>query len=255
MTDHSVFVNELSALTGLDKGVLTEWANLENGVNNNILGVTSGGVLKTYSSQTAAAQDTAALLKSSPNYKNIIASTSGSPAQQALAIAQSPWRLGPTGLKNQGGTDPYYLKGFIGAGILTGSAGTTPPPTTTGGSSSGSSSNLATQLVNAVFGGWIGQKTWQQAANDAVNSGSITVPNYSLLSDALSKAGIDPNSTINASDLTKVTTAAGGVNTGLQTLQNLIPDVPTAITFVGVIIIAIAFIGLGGLVMLKGGNS
>lgn len=122
---YGVFANTLSSLTGLNVSVIDAWARAENGANNNILGVTSNGKLNIYPNQQAAAIDTAARLKSSSYYKGIMASTGGSPSQQALAIAQSPWRLGPTGLKNVGGTDPYYAKIFKSAGLLTGTGGIT----------------------------------------------------------------------------------------------------------------------------------
>jgi len=120
MATYDEFVNRLSQLTGLNKDVLNVWASRENGVNNNILGVTSGGSLVKYPSQTAAAEATARLIQSSPNYAGIRTAESGTSQQQALAIAQSPWRLGGTGIKLAGGTDPWYYKGFVEAGILAG---------------------------------------------------------------------------------------------------------------------------------------
>jgi len=260
MTDFSVFINTLSGLTGLDKSVVAAWVKMEQGVNNNVLGITSSSAkttanphgLLSFANQTAAAEATANLLKTSPNYKGIMASTGGTPAQQAMAIAQSPWHLGGAGLKAAGGTDPYYLAGFVKAGLLTGIAGAAPPSSSSSGSSSSSSDSLASQLVALVFGGQVGKKSWQQAAEDALSAGTITVPNYSLLSDSISKAGVNPSSTITSSDYTKVLTASASVQTGLQTLQNAIPDVQSALGFVGVIIVGIAFLGLGGLVLLKG---
>lgn len=163
MGKYDEFINRLSALTGLHTDVLTAWVQREQGVNNNILGITSASArtpsnphgLLSFPSQTAAANATAAILKSSPMYSGIIASASGSSQQQALAIAQSPWHLGPAGLRAAGGTDPYYYTGFVRAGILSG-----PTPTTQGGQTKadgGGGLNLnpvdaVTGAVNNAFG-------------------------------------------------------------------------------------------------------
>ena len=127
------FINQLSAQTGLHKDVIAAWVQREQGVNNNVLGITSNSAktaqnphgLATFKSQTAAANATATLLQVSSNYAGIRATYGGTSQEQALAIAQSPWHLGATGLKNAGGTDPYYYNGFVQAGILKGSAPTT----------------------------------------------------------------------------------------------------------------------------------
>ena len=151
MGKYDEFINQLHAQTGLDIRVITAWVGRENGVNNNVLGITSAsaktssnpaGLVK-FQSQTAAANATATLLKVSPNYAGIRATFSGTPQQQALAIAQSPWRLGGSGLHSVGGTDPYYYAGFVQAGILSGNAtagywnnrstGSTTPPSSGGG--------------------------------------------------------------------------------------------------------------------------
>ena len=173
------FANKLSQLTGLDVSVIDAWARAENGANNNILGVTNGGVLAKYSSQTVAAEATATRLQL-PIYAGVLASAKGTPSEQALAIAKSPWRLGGAGVAAQpGGIDPYYAKIFEQAGLLTSSGGTT--------------SKL----------------------------GSVTTP---------------------------VTDAVGSVVNGLL-------DAASApLIFIGVILVAVAFIGLGGLVMLKGNS-
>ena len=140
--NHTAFINDLVALTGLNKAVVTEWATLENGVNNNVLGVTNGGVLATYATPAAGAQATANRLKTLSYYKGIMSSTGSSPAVQALAIAKSPW-IGHAGLTYS----PYYLAGFARAGLLnglpsnpgttTGNTSGTPATTTTSSSSSG----------------------------------------------------------------------------------------------------------------------
>ena len=120
------FIDRLSSQTGLDKSVVAAWVKMEQGVNNNVLGITSAsaktpsnthGLLK-FSSQSAAADATAALLKRSSNYRGIVASFGQSPSAQAEAIARSPWHLGGAGTKAAGGASPYYWKGFVSAGLL-----------------------------------------------------------------------------------------------------------------------------------------
>lgn len=119
MASYDQFVSELHAKTGLSTQVLNAWAAAENGVNNNILGIKSGGSLMKFADQKQAADYTANFLKSSSYYSGIIASANQSVAAQALAIAQSPWHLGPSGLKAAGGTDPYYMRIFQSKGLIT----------------------------------------------------------------------------------------------------------------------------------------
>ncbi len=126
MADFTEFINRLSEKTGLHTDVVRAWVSREQGVNNNVLGLTSAsaktpsnthGLLR-FSSQTAGADATAAMILGSANYAGIRASLGGSSQDQAIAISKSPWRLGPTGVKNAGGFDAYYLAGFVKAGIL-----------------------------------------------------------------------------------------------------------------------------------------
>jgi hypothetical protein len=178
MANFTEFINSLSAQTGLNKSVIAAWVSREQGVNNNVLGVTSSSLkspsnthgLVSYPSQTAGATATANLLKSSSQYSGIIASASGTPQQQALAIAQSPWHLGGQGLKAAGGTDPYYYKGFVQAGILSGAmplgdaaatggnalnrsvaAATTTPSNTTGTASAAGGNVFGIDLMSPVY--------------------------------------------------------------------------------------------------------
>jgi hypothetical protein len=160
MAKFDEFINALHAQTGLNVDVIRAWVGMEQGVNNNVLGLTSGSPSKlmTFSSQTAAATATANALKSSNYYTGIINSVGKNSAVQALAIAQSPWHLGPGGLAKAGGTDPYYFKGFVRTGLISGGTvvggqpvptpvSTTPTPT-----SSTSTTHSNTNVLNTPWG-------------------------------------------------------------------------------------------------------
>lgn len=105
-------------LPGLNYTVALAWTTAEVGSNNN-LGIMRGpGKPASYATPEQGAAAAAALIRTSPYYSGIMASLAGgSPQQQAMAIAQSPWHLGPTGLRNAGGTDPYYARIFSGFGF------------------------------------------------------------------------------------------------------------------------------------------
>lgn len=180
MASYAPFVAELHAQTGLDTKVLNAWASAENGVNNNILGVTSGGSLMKFSTQKQAADYTANLLKSSNYYSGIIASANQSVAAQAMAIAQSPWHLGPSGLAAQGGTDPYYMRIFRGAGIVTGgSASTTPSSSDPIGTAAGIVGNMTGVggVVGAVQGAASGATDPVSQATAAIGN-ALATPVY-----------------------------------------------------------------------------
>lgn len=97
-----------SLLPGMTHETAVKWINAERGVNGNVLGLTyhdsTGQHLYTYSSQEAGLRAAASHVKSSSNYTGIVASlTSGSTAQQLVAITQSPWNA-----RNS----PYYQRVF-----------------------------------------------------------------------------------------------------------------------------------------------
>lgn len=146
--DHTAFINDLVSLTGLNKAVVTEWATLENGVNNNVLGVTNGGVLATYATPAEGAAATANRLKTLSDYKGIMSSTGSSPAVQALEIAKSPW-IGHAGLTYS----PYYLAGFARAGLLNGLPSN---PGTTTGNTSGTPATTTSTPASSSSGGILG---------------------------------------------------------------------------------------------------
>lgn len=153
-TNFTEFINSLASQTGLSANVIAAWVSREQGVHNNVLGVTSASAktasnpagLLSFSSQTAGATATANLLKSSSMYSGIISSASGTQQQQAMAISQSPWHLGGSGLKAAGGTDPYYFAGFVKAGILSGT------PSAPGGGTASTSKTLTSGLLSGLTG-------------------------------------------------------------------------------------------------------
>lgn len=237
MADYSEFVNRLSALTNLNKDVLNAWVGREKGVNNNILGVTSGGSLVKYPSQTAAAEATARLIQTSPNYAGIRASEGKTSQQQALAIAQSPWRLGGTGIKLAGGTDPYYYKGFVEAGIL---AGNTSKP-----------------------GGGVSTPTMPDTASSSdltsiFNTLGIKADNHPITVDE-SKAIVNALGHPNDSTLMQFFTGRPAdevlrkANSGFGIDTSGVPnfDIPSALMFVAVVLIGLTFMILGGIIVLR----
>lgn len=143
--------------------VASAWASAEQGRNNNVfgLGASTAGV-PGFASVNAAVLATWSTISNSGTYAQTLArlkAAGGNVRGAALAIAESPWRLGPSGVKAAGGVDPYYGKVFQQAGLLTSadisggrtSGGGTWKPAAGGASSAGSTStssgtSLATYL-------------------------------------------------------------------------------------------------------------
>ena len=235
MANYSEFINRLSSQTGLHTDVLAAWVNREKGINNNILGVTSGGSLVKYPSQTAAADATAALLMRSSNYAGIRASLQGTSEQQALAIAQSPWRLGGSGLAKQGGTDPYYYKGFVEAGIL---AGNTSRP-------SGGTSTPITPTDTT--------STLAQYTRIFTELGISTDPSHTITPEEATK--LDQKLPLGVRFFTGKTVGQflnyDPTNIDVPDPTEWIPDIPGALMFVAVVLIGLTFLILGGLIGLR----
>jgi hypothetical protein len=220
---------------------------MEQGVNNNVLGMTDTALktkdnphgLYSYANQTTAADATANRLKTLPYYKGIIASTGGTPSQQALAITTSPWHSGKSGV-----VDPYYLKGFVKAGLLTSTAGATPssnPPATL---ASSSTTSLTTDQWNAV----IAQLGGMRIISDQTAVDKIIAAAKTQGLD-LSKFDFTPYLGGSVSNLRDALAAQGKIPAA-----NIIPnlDLTGVLYFLGVILVGIAFLGVGGLVVLKG---
>ena len=122
------FARALAADTGLSYDAAHAWAQAEVGPLNN-LGIMNGSQPASYATPQQGAAAAADLINSSPYYAGIRASTKGTTDQQLVAIAQSPWHLGPTGLAKAGGTDPYYARIFgLDAATITAASQTTPVP-------------------------------------------------------------------------------------------------------------------------------
>ncbi len=259
VANYTEFINSLNAATGLDKSVLAAWVGRENGAYNNALGLTfqrgssvpvgqyigSNTYLGKFTSQTQAATETARWINTFPQYAGIRnAAKSGTPAQQALAIVNSPWRTGSTT------GDPYYRQGFIDAGILgasgTPSGGASTPLTTVSGTSTALSdfqNSLKKLGINSdpthkftideayiVMDKLFGLKG-AEASLGALNMQGKTVGDW---------FGSQSNTTVD-------TAAARAKDSGLPNL-----DIPGALMFIAVILVGVTFLGLGGIVMLKG---
>lgn len=272
MADFTEFINKLAELTDLDQSVLKAWVNREKGVNNNVLGLTSGGSLRKFSSQTEAATATAKLINTSPLYAGIRNAANGTREQQALAIAQSPWRLGQTGLRKVGGTDPYYLAGFQQAGILGDYSKPSGGFDTPSAISPIPSGGVSTPIDATQTSGSLG------AFTDIVSfpvGHRITKDDADLIMKKLYEAGYfgkigDPLSNVaNATaalNIRKIVDSWIGKewNKSLQdTAQRQFQqsadeakpginfDIVGAVMFLGVILVGIAFIGVGGLIVLR----
>ena len=259
MANYTEFINELSAKTGLNKQVLGVWVSMEQGVNNNILGIRSAsGPLMKFPSQTAAADATAKLLQSSSLYAGIRASESGTPAQQALAIVKSPWHLGPRGVALEPNKmDPYYLKGFVSAGFLSNSGNSALP-------SGGASTPIALPSTTPILGAWadivkypVGHKLTSQDVTDIVDAldahsmfgtGLAGLPAKEVTRSILSgHIGQEWNKSLEVTLQSEFGAAANNANP----INGLNLDIPGALTFVAVILVGITFLVLGGIIVLK----
>lgn len=111
-------------------GVARTWVTAEAGADNNVFGVTVGGVLQKYPSVAAGVRAAADRLRSLDIYRGVIEAfnaphtqSSGCPpygshaSRQATAICRSPWNTGVAGLKAQGGISRYYARIFRDAGF------------------------------------------------------------------------------------------------------------------------------------------
>lgn len=231
-TDYTTFINVLQANTGLNRDVIVQWVSLEKGVNNNILGVTSGGHLVKYPNQTLAAQATARLINTSGNYAGIRASYGKTSAQQAQAIIKSPWHsTSATG---------YYQRGFAS---ITGSSGSSIP---SGGTSTPITPTAASGL--SILQGKLQALGINSDPNyKPTNAEWIKVANSVYgISGSIASDFANTVSGMSVADFS----ASKGIDTSpLANLPNL--DLPGALMFVAVILVGIAFLFLGGIIVLK----
>ena len=258
MGAYDEFISKFSSLTGLDPSVVAVWVSREQGVNNNVLGLTyatdSGRKLYTFQNQTEAAVATASLINTSPLYSSIRnAAKTGTTAQQAYAIATSPWRLGTSDLQKYGGIDPYYYKGFVEAGIL--------------GSSSKPSGGVSTPITD--LGGWgnlvsfpEGHILTQSDVDNIVN----TLWNNGMFGDPSNPA--TAGTSLTAMAVFKKDLASFIGKPWNKDLQNQIQgtvqasateagkplfnfDIPGVLMFLAVVLIGITFIIVGGIITLR----
>ncbi len=284
-------IQYLSAKTGLAPSVAAAWlANEGQSVANptNPLNIVKGGTpnqtgtsggFGTYASPTAGLDAAAWLLSANSAYRGILnAIQSGTPIQQAQAIQNSPWAAGhygysgissmisPTGTTAPGGgaTTPLSV-----------SPTTTNPGTSGGGTWTPSSSVSALGISTDPSHIFTTAEVWKIAMtangkdpNAPFNANDPTYQKYSalpgktvgqltaainstndpltgVLNTALSGLGFLPGIGSVTTAATG-TTAFGGTSTGIK-----IPDVQTAITFLAIILVGIAFIGVGGLIALR----
>ena len=258
-----------SLLPGLNNQVATQWITAEKGVNGNVLGTTynnsSGQHLFTYPSQEAGLQAAASWINTGARYSGVKASlSSGSASAQATALSTSGWN------------NSYY------PGVFRNLIGGSPSPTPTGGASTPvtpSPSQTNPGSTNASSAG--------HSLYDYLSQAGVTVSptqTYSSIKDtALTTFTNDKQfqpwmrsgpvlSTLLAqytgTPLNQIpwnSNAFSGTWNPLQpsgsnppgytgasgAISSLIPDVQTAITFLAIILVGIAFIGVGGLIALR----
>ncbi len=266
---YAEFVNKLSSLTGLHTDVLYAWVAREQGVNNNILGLTyqkgssvavgqyihGNTYLGKFPSQTAAAVETARWINTLPQYKPIKATAGGTSAQQALAIAQSPWHKRPPA----GGVDPYYYAGFVKAGILTGPASVAASKPSGGTSTpiapspNASNANTTQSLLE-----YIGKSG--QGLTPHLEQGDIDkiIAYFKLRgfpegkTESSVRTELQPLVTKSFTQLPNYVLSAGA-HEGIPGVDITVPniDVGGALMFVAIILVGIAFLFLGGFIILK----
>ena len=105
----------VAELPGLHYRMARAMVTAEQGANNNVFGVTVGGVLQSYPNMAAGVKAAARIMRKSILYAKFRDTLSGGThRQQATAWVRSPWRLGVWGLAKVGGQDPYYTRIIFG---------------------------------------------------------------------------------------------------------------------------------------------
>lgn len=237
-------------LPGLDKTVATTWIKSERGVSGNVLGTTytSDGRqhLFTFSSQEAGLRSAASWINTHSRYSGVKASLGSSASAQASALATSGWN------------NSYYPGVFRSIISHTGS--------------SSPSGGTSTPTTSVYAGGSSGGGTWTTATQDTLGKiGISTDPTHVLTESdiwkiAMKATGQDTTTSINPSNqiyqgylanLKGKTVASMSADYQAGTTYQQpgftlpIPDVQTAITFLAIILVGVAFLGLGGLIALR----
>jgi hypothetical protein len=221
-------------LPGLDKTVATTWITAEKGVSGNVLGTTytSGGTqhLYTYPSQEAGLRAAAGWINSNPRYSGVKSSLSSSAAAQATALSTSGWN------------NSYYPSVFasITGHSSTPSGGVSTPTVPTGA--------YTTKFLALL--------TANHISTDPTHIISATEANTIVANFAqFFGAGGHPL----AANFTGQTVGSisGTIQSSGSTIAQASPlsginlDIPGALMFVAVILVGIAFLALGGIIVLK----
>jgi hypothetical protein len=231
-------------LPGLDKTVATKWISAERGVSGNVLGTTyntsSGQHLYTYASQEAGLRAAAGWINSNQRYSGVKSSLGSSASAQASALATSGWN------------NSYYPGVFasvIGGHSSTPSGGASTPltsmpsQTNPGGSTTTTLDKMlglpASTIVNADT---IPMLTAKVAS--LLQAGTITNAQSQSLLTTIGSMGVShSNPTLGSRT---IDSATGQANLGITA-----PTIQDAVTFVGIILVGVAFLGLGGLIALR----
>lgn len=268
-------VQYLSQKTGLAPSVAAAWlANEGQTVANptNPLNIIAGGTpgqtgssggFGTYASPTAGLDAAAWLLKANSSYSNILAAIqSGTPLQQAQAIQNSSWA-----------TSHYNYTGISSmvSGISTPGGGASTPITTTPsqtnpGTNTGTTGHTLYDYLSQAGVNVNPTDTYasvKQAALTTFTNDKQFQPwmrSSPVLSALLNPYANTPISQIpwnsNAFSGSWNPTQPNSANTPGYTgasgaISNLIPDIPSALMFLGVIAIGLVLILTGGIITLK----
>ena len=254
--------NYLAAKTGLAPSVAAAWlANEGQSVANptNPLNIVKGGTpnqtgssggFGTYASPTAGLDAAAWLLKANSAYQGILnAIKSGTPIQQAQAIQNSPWAAGHYSYSN--------ISSMVGGASTPGGGASTPiTPAVTASTNTNPPSSTGS-MYGVVLNG-------QPFTAADVQTMLSTTDKLNLWTDAVPLLGSgartsweqlltsyigQPKTSALASSMQSGTFTTASANNPLGGLK--IPDVQTAITFLAIILVGIAFLGLGGLIALR----
>ena len=222
-------------LPGLDYNVAKTWITSEKGVSGNVLGTTytkdGKQRLYEYSSQEAGLEAAANWIKTRSIYAGVKNSLSGTSQQQATALAQSPWNRS------------YYTKVFSGlmGGQTSPSGGTSTPLTDAPNKSLTSLQQLLDKI--GIDSGPFHKFT--QSESDKIATELYHVDPKLFGSNLVGKtvSELSGGGIINFDPLNPDNPL--GAKLGL-------PDITSAVIFIGVILVGITLIATGGIISLKG---
>ena len=243
------------------------WIVHENGINNNILGVTSNGKLNSYSSPIEGIDAAAALLKSPDmswaGYDSIVAQAQQGNAVGFLqAISRSKWN-GPGGAYRD---KPWVLISTFKS-ILSGSYGGTklnsPGSDFGGGTSGGGGGSAGGSLTGTGLSGFNFGVTFpegQPLNSDMVNqilkalekqkvfSNEPTGIGEGFVRDILNRHIGEP---WNKELQDKLQKEMLGTATSVNPLSGINLDVQSAVIFLAIVLVGIVFIGGGAIISLR----